>query len=125
MLKKFGNSFFWIQHVQIRLEHVSKHFYQKMPSQVTFSGYPASLYDIESRAAFFMIITHSCCALVYYYHQKAHSIQYHTVNTWNSVVNPSLYYVIIHYIMFIYYICYIFRHMIFLFNCLNQLIIVI
>ena len=43
MLKKFGNSFFWIQHVQIRLEHISKHFYQKMPSQVTFSGFPASL----------------------------------------------------------------------------------
>ena len=42
MLKKFGNSFFWIQHVQIRLEHISKHFYQKMPSQVTFSGFPAS-----------------------------------------------------------------------------------
>ena len=45
MLKKFGNSFFWIQHVQIRLEHISKHFYQKMPSQVTFSGFPASLYE--------------------------------------------------------------------------------
>ena len=43
MLKKFGNSFFWIQHVQIRLEHISKHFYQKMPSQVTFGGFPASL----------------------------------------------------------------------------------
>ena len=43
MLKKFGNSFFWIQHVQIRLEHISKHFYQKMPSQVTFIGFPASL----------------------------------------------------------------------------------
>ena len=43
MLKKFGNSFFWIQHVQIRLEHISEHFYQKMPSQVTFSGFPASL----------------------------------------------------------------------------------
>ena len=43
MLKKFGNSFVWIQHVQIRLEHISKHFYQKMPSQVTFSGFPASL----------------------------------------------------------------------------------
>ena len=46
MLKKFGNSFFWIQHVQIRLEHISKHFYQKMPSQVTFSGFPASLLNI-------------------------------------------------------------------------------
>ena len=43
MLKKFGNSFFWIQHVPIRLEHISKHFYQKMPSQVTFIGFPASL----------------------------------------------------------------------------------
>ena len=46
MFKKFGNSFFWIQHVQIRLEHISKHFYQKMPSQVTFSGFPASLFYI-------------------------------------------------------------------------------
>ena len=44
MFKKFGNSFFWIQHVQIRLEHISKHFYQKMPSQVTFIGFPVSLY---------------------------------------------------------------------------------
>ena len=50
MLKKFGNSFFWIQHVQIRLEHISKHFYQKMPSQVTFSGFPASLKYAESGA---------------------------------------------------------------------------
>ena len=40
-----------------------------------------------------MIITHSCSALVCYYHQKAHSIPYHTVNTWNSVVNPSLSYI--------------------------------
>ena len=47
MLKKFGNSFFWIQHVQIRLEHISEHFYQKMPSQVTFSGFPASLYLVR------------------------------------------------------------------------------
>ena len=39
--------------------------------------------------SFLVIITHSCCALVCYYHQKAHSIPYHTVNTWNSVVNPS------------------------------------
>ena len=43
MLKKVGNSFCLIQHVQIRLEHISKHFYQKMLSQVTFSGFPASL----------------------------------------------------------------------------------
>ena len=43
MLKKFGNLFFLIQHVQIRLEHISKHFYQKMPSQVIFCGFPASL----------------------------------------------------------------------------------
>ena len=27
--QKFGNSFLWIQHVQIRLEHISKHLYQK------------------------------------------------------------------------------------------------
>ena len=47
MLKKFGNSFFWIQHVQIRLEHISKHFYQKMPSQVTFSEFPASLAQVS------------------------------------------------------------------------------
>ena len=43
MLKKFGNSFCLIQHVQIMLEHISKHFYQKLLSQVTFSGFPASL----------------------------------------------------------------------------------
>ena len=43
MLKKLGNSFFLIQHVRIRLEHISKHFYQIMPSQITFSGFPASL----------------------------------------------------------------------------------
>ena len=49
MLKKFGNSLFWIQHVQIRLEHISKHFYQKMPSQVTFSGFPASLFLLSAR----------------------------------------------------------------------------
>ena len=47
MLKNIGNSFFWIQHVQIRIEHISKHFYQKMPSQVTFSGFPASLLGIN------------------------------------------------------------------------------
>ena len=47
VLKKFGNSFCLIQHVQIRLEHISKHFYQKMPSQVTFSGFPASLCAIR------------------------------------------------------------------------------
>ena len=40
--------------------------------------------------SFLVIITHSCCALVCYYHQKAHSIPYHTVSTWNSVVNPSI-----------------------------------
>ena len=38
--------------------------------------------------SFLVIITHSCCALVCYYHQKAHSIPYHTVNTSNSVINP-------------------------------------
>ena len=37
----------------------------------------------------FLMITHLYCALVCYYHQKAHSIPYHTVNTWNEVVNPS------------------------------------
>ena len=31
------------------------------------------------------------CALVCYYHQKAPLIPYYTVNTWNSVVNPSVY----------------------------------
>ena len=39
-----------------------------------------------------VIITQSCCALVCYYHQKAHSIPYYTVNTWNSVVNHSVLY---------------------------------
>ena len=43
MLKKIGNSFLRIQHAQIRLEHISKHFYLKMPSQVTFGGIPTSL----------------------------------------------------------------------------------
>ena len=47
MVRKFGNSLFWIQHVQIRLEHISKHFYQKMPSQVTFSGFPSSLFKVK------------------------------------------------------------------------------
>ena len=27
MLKKFGNSLFWIQHTQIRLDDISKDFY--------------------------------------------------------------------------------------------------
>ena len=40
--------------------------------------------------SFLVIITHECAARVCYYHQKAHSIPYHTVNTWNSVVNPSI-----------------------------------
>ena len=40
--------------------------------------------------SFLMIITHSCYVLVFYYHQKGHSIPYHTVNTWSSVVNPSI-----------------------------------
>ena len=40
--------------------------------------------------SFFVMITHSCCTIAYYYHQKAHSIPYHTVNTSNLVVNPSL-----------------------------------
>ena len=40
--------------------------------------------------SFLMIITHSCCALVSYYHQKAHLIPYHAVYTWNSVVNPAI-----------------------------------
>ena len=29
MLKKFGSSLFWVQHVQIRLEHISKQLYQQ------------------------------------------------------------------------------------------------
>ena len=36
MLRKFGDSFFWIQHVQIRLNDISEHFYQKMHSHVAF-----------------------------------------------------------------------------------------
>ena len=46
VLKKFGISFCLIQHIQIRLEHISKHFYQKMPSQVTFSRFHATLFVI-------------------------------------------------------------------------------
>ena len=46
---------------------------------------------MESRAAFLVIITHSCCELVCYCHQKDHSIPYYAVHTWNSVVNPSIY----------------------------------
>ena len=47
MLRKFGNSHFWTQHAQIRLDDISEHFYQKMPSYVAFcviytrlKGYP-------------------------------------------------------------------------------------
>ena len=40
--------------------------------------------------SFLVIITHSCCAPVCYFHLKAHAIPYHTVNTWNSVDNPSI-----------------------------------
>ena len=36
MLRKFGNSFFRIQHAQIRLDDISEHFYQKMHSHVAF-----------------------------------------------------------------------------------------
>ena len=36
MLRKFGNSFFRIQHAQIRLNDISEHFYQKMHSHVAF-----------------------------------------------------------------------------------------
>ena len=38
--------------------------------------------------------------LVCYYHQKSYSIPYHTVNTWNSVVNPSFYYSVIRFQIF-------------------------
>ena len=34
--QKFGNSFFRIQHAQIRLDDISEHFYQKMHSHVAF-----------------------------------------------------------------------------------------
>ena len=36
MLRKFGNSLFWTQNVQIRLDDISEHFYQKMHSYVAF-----------------------------------------------------------------------------------------
>ena len=41
--------FFVVEHIQIRLEHISKHFYkQKMLSQVTFGGFPTSLITCHS-----------------------------------------------------------------------------
>ena len=61
MLKKFGNSFSLIQRVQIRLEHISKHFYQKMPSQITFSGFPASLYIMLFQLAQWQIYHQTTC----------------------------------------------------------------
>ena len=39
---------FFVKHIQIRLEHISKHFYkQKMLSQVTFGGFPTSLINVS------------------------------------------------------------------------------
>ena len=37
-----------------------------------------------------MTYSYTKITLVCYYHQKAHSIPYHMVNTWSSVVNPSI-----------------------------------
>ena len=57
MIRKFGNSLFWIQHAQIRLDDISEHFYQKMPSYVAFCviytrlGYPDALEDIREIVA--------------------------------------------------------------------------
>ena len=36
-----------VQHIQIRLEHISKHFYKKMLSQITFGGFPTSLMNVS------------------------------------------------------------------------------
>ena len=47
MLRKFGDSFFWIQHVQIRLNDISEHFYQKMHSHVAFCVIYTRLYGLE------------------------------------------------------------------------------
>ena len=44
MFRKFGNSFFRIQHAQIRLDDISEHFYQKMHSHVAFCVISSSLY---------------------------------------------------------------------------------
>ena len=47
MLRKFGDSLFWTQHAQIRLDDISEHFYQKMPSYVAFCViYTRLSYDI-------------------------------------------------------------------------------
>ena len=43
MFRKFGNSFFRIQHAQIRLDDISEHFYQKMHSHVAFCVISSSL----------------------------------------------------------------------------------
>ena len=45
---------------------------------------------VWNRVSFLVIITHECAAQVCYYHQKLHEILYHTVNTWNEVINPIL-----------------------------------
>ena len=45
MFRKFGNSFFRIQHAQIRLDDISEHFYQKMHSHVAFCVISSSLYN--------------------------------------------------------------------------------
>ena len=47
MLRKFGNSFFRIQHAQIRLTDISEHFYQKMHSHVAFCVIYTRLYRHE------------------------------------------------------------------------------
>ena len=43
LFRKFGNSFFRIQHAQIRLDDISEHFYQKMHSHVAFCVISSSL----------------------------------------------------------------------------------
>ena len=49
MLKKFDDSFFWMQHVQIRLNDISEHFYQKMHSHVAFCVIYTRLYVVLLR----------------------------------------------------------------------------
>ena len=55
MLRKFGDSFFWIQHVQIRLNDISEHFYQKMHSHVAFCVIYTRLYHITNNEYHFKL----------------------------------------------------------------------
>ena len=40
--QKMGTHYFGFSILKIRLEHISKHFSEKMPLQVTFSSFPTN-----------------------------------------------------------------------------------